>query len=296
MNRWKLASLLLILAAFSPGPTSTPAADPPVEKVCKITLGPRTACVTPTTSRQARADGGIANVELNTQNAIVAVLTGTVAANAILGCESVATQTFHVEQEFEIVGPDPADRDVSLTMESTLIGLVRAKHKGSAAVRLASAKICPFGWPETPLVMIHPPLGVGGTGGRLCNQRLPLIKVPTMPTGRYILTADLVIAADAAGVADGHSAADFSPSTTLPADWVRSRDPFQGVDKKDFGFLVALIAEPTSGPTPLASTFPRSTSDLTIMRTTMSPPTGRTLPVSKTLLVPTGIDRHSKRH
>ena len=37
-----------------------------------------------------------------------------------------------------------------------------------------------------------------------------------------------------------HANADFSPSGSLPADWVRTRDPFQGVDKKDFGFSLTL--------------------------------------------------------
>ena len=30
----------------------------------------------------------------------------------------------------------------------------------------------------------------------------------------------------------------------MPADWVRTRDPFQGVDKKDFGFKLVLTVDP----------------------------------------------------
>ena len=233
---------LVAIASGPPGSLTARAADP--APTCTITLGARTACVTPRTTRQARADGGIVDVQVPSPNELVATLTGTAAANAILGCESAVTQTFHLEQEFEIAGPDAKATEVTLTMESNLVGLVRAKHKAAASAQVASAKICPLGSPETPFVMIHPPFGVGGTDARLCNQRLSPIKVPGMPPGRYVLVADLVLAADATGVVDAHSAADFSPSTTLPADWVRTRDPFQGVDKKDFGFRIALVAEP----------------------------------------------------
>jgi hypothetical protein len=61
-----------------------------------------------------------------------------------------------------------------------------------------------------------------------------------VPLGRYSLTAEFVLEAGAFGIADAHANADFSPSGSLPSDWVRTRDPFQGVDKKDFGFSLTL--------------------------------------------------------
>ncbi len=244
MRSSKLAPWLLILPGWVLSSVSGPTRADAADALCTITLGPRTACVTPRTIRQARADGGLIDVSLPAPNTLSATLTGTAAANAILGCESVATQTFHLEQEFEVVGAETGVREVALTLESTLVGLVRARHKGSAGVRLASAKICPVGWPGNPLVVVHPPFEVRATGGKLCNQRLPTIKVPSMPVGPYVLVADFVLTSDATGLTDGHSTADFSPSTTLPADWVRARDPFQGVDKREFGFRITLIAEP----------------------------------------------------
>ncbi len=233
--RWGLVALAILGSRAS-------AADP----APSITLGPRTACVTPQTVHQARADGGIVDVQLTAPNVLAANLTGTVAANAFLGCAGEVTQTFHLEQEFTVEGAGTGVREVTLTIESTLVGLVRARHKGSASARLASARVCPLGAPDSPLVVVHPCFAVGANGARLCNQRLAPIKVPAMPTGAYIFTADFVLAADAGGLADGHSAADFSPSTVLPADWVRARDPFQGVDKKDFGFHVTLTADPVA--------------------------------------------------
>ena len=290
MKNRKLATSLLILAGLMIRPALAIAADP----TCTITLGPRTACVTPTTTRQARADGGIIDIQLPSPNILGATLTGTAAANAFLGCGSSSTQTFHLEQEFEVAGPDSKATEVALTMESTLVGLVRAKHKAGASARVASAKICPVGWPDSPLVVVHPPFELGGAGGRLCNQRLSPIKIPAMPIGRYILVADFVLSSDASGVTDGHSAADFSPSTTLPADWVRARDPFQGVDKKDFGFKVILTAEPLGTGTGASASASTRAKDPGIARTSGGVPSTIAPRSAKSTTV-TGLDRHSSR-
>jgi hypothetical protein len=83
-------------------------------------------------------------------------------------------------------------------------------------------------------------LAVKGRDGRLCNQHLPTLEVSGLPLGRYVLTAEFVLETEASGIADAHAHADFSPSGSLPADWVRARDPFQGVDKKNFGFSLTL--------------------------------------------------------
>ena len=262
----KLSVVLAVVGALRGGPGV--AADP----ACTITLGPRTGCVTPSTTRQGRADGGIVDVQQASPNVLTASLTGTAAANAFLGCASAASETFHLEQEFEVAGPAAGVHEVTLTLESTLAGLVRSKSHASAVARVAAARVCPLGAPETPLVLAHPLFAVAGTAGRLCNQRLAPIKIPGMPAGRYVLTADFVIESTAAGLVDDHAAADFSPSTTLPADWVRSRDPFQGVDKKDFGFKVTLTAEPVGAS--LAARAAPGPRDHEVARTAVRPLAG----------------------
>ena len=274
MRKARLAALILATLA-----TPALAADPPYS----ITLGPRTACATPTTTRQARAEGGATDVTTPSANVLAMAMSGSVAANAFLGGASAATETFHLEQEFEIAGPAPA----RLTLDSALVGFVRSKHKAGACVKLARAKVCPVGAPDSPLVAVHPPLCVEGDDGRLCNQHLPPIKVDGMPMGRYVLSADFVLTSDAAGLADGHSAADFSPSTAPPADWVRTRDPFQGVDKKDFGFKLTLAAEPADAPPPGAQAARRRDPALTRVAAKLpAPAPARPAP-------PTGLDRHS---
>ena len=94
--------------------------------------------------------------------------------------------------------------------------------------------------------LAYPPLCVEGTGGQLCNQHLPPLEVPVMPVGRYTLTATFVLDTRASGVCDSHAVADFSPDTALPPEWVRTRDPFQGVSKKSFGFTATVSAAPPS--------------------------------------------------
>jgi hypothetical protein len=272
--------------------TSALAADQPSDRIYTITLGPRTACATPMTSRQARAEGGFTEVTTPASNVLAMAMSGSVAANAFLGHTSTATLTFHLEQEFEIECSDSDTCYVRLTLESALVGFVRSKYKASAGVKLAAAKIFVVGSPETPLVVVHPPNCVEGDNGRLCNQHLPLVRIDKMPLGKYMLVADFVMTCDAGGLTDGHSAADFSPSTSLPSDWVRTRDPFQGVDKKDFGFKLVLTADPPEPRKPGAMT--AKTKDAQVAKTsTANLASTRVKPTpTRPRPSPTGLDRH----
>ena len=120
-------------------------------------------------------------------------------------------------------------------------------RKAGACVSLASASVSPASWTGPPLALDHPPLCASGTEGRLCNQHLPPVQGPPMPLGHYTLVAFFVLDTTASGVCNAHAVADFSPDTSLPADWVRMRDPFQGASKKSFGFTLTVSAGPASG-------------------------------------------------
>jgi hypothetical protein len=71
---------------------------------------------------------------------------------------------------------------------------------------------------------------------------LPPVEGASLPVGRYTLVANFVLDTQASGVCDSHAVADFDPDTTLPTDRVRTRDPFQGVSKKAFGFTFSVAA------------------------------------------------------
>ena len=157
-------------------------------------------------------------------------------------------------------------------------------------MRLAGARVCPLGAPEPIMVVSHPMLCVEGTDGRLCNQHLPVVEVQGVPLGRYALTADFVIDADASGLADAHANADFSPSTSLPTDWVRTRDPFQGVDKKNFGFSLTLVA--AAGDAPKETARP---GDADLRKASAAKLSGRAAPPRQISLESKGLDRAIRR-
>ncbi len=251
--------ILAMSAGASAQPPTAPAieappprdATPPTPPTYTLTLQTRHACVTPRAQKLARAEGGTIDVTLAAQNTISAILTGTVAANSYLGCTGTATETFQLIQDFEVNCSDPDVQTVALTLETSLAGFVRSKGRAGACMRRAEVSVTSAAQPGIPMAQSYPVLSVEGTGGQLCNQHLPPLEARNMPLGKYILVATFVLDARGSGVCDAHAVADFSPDTSLPADWVRTRDPFQGVSKKSFGFTASLTA--TAPPPPVDS-------------------------------------------
>jgi hypothetical protein len=224
-----------------PGPVATVPSPPPTYT---ITLHTRNACVTPHSRKLARAEGGFIDVTTPAPNVVSFAMTGTAAANSYLCCTGAASEKFQLVQDLEITCSDPRQNAVALTLDSAMVGFVRSKGNAAACVRLAEVCLTPAGIPSAPMSLVYPPLCVDGTGGQLCNQHLPPLEVPVMPVGRYTLTATFVLDTRASGVCDSHAVADFSPDTALPPEWVRTRDPFQGVSKKSFGFTASVTAAP----------------------------------------------------
>jgi hypothetical protein len=260
MSGWKAATAagLLNLAMFAtaeaqppsaPAIPAPPANGPSVPPTYTITLHTRNACVTPHSRKLARAEGGFIDVTTPAGNVVTVAMTGTAAANSYLCCTGVASEKFQLAQDLEITCSDPAQKTVALTLDTALVGFVRSKGNAGACVRLAEVSLTPIGVPGAPMSLAYPRLCVEGTGGQLCNQHLPPLEVPRMPIGRYTLTATFVLDTRAAGVCDSHAVADFSPDTALPPEWVRTRDPFQGVSKKSFGFTATVTAAPPTDST-----------------------------------------------
>jgi hypothetical protein len=247
---------LAIVSGAVAQPPSTPALPPPAATAASlpptytITLHTRNACVTPHSQKLARAEGGFIDVTTPASNVVAVAMTGTAAANSYLGCTGAASEKFQLVQDLEITCSDPKQTSVALTLDTALAGFVRSKGRAGACVRVAQVCLTPVGLPGMPMTVAYPPLCVEGTGGQLCNQHLPPVEVPVMPVGSYTLTATMVLDTRASGVCDSHAVADFSPDTSLPPEWVRTRDPFQGVSKKSFGFTATITAEPPSGTEP----------------------------------------------
>ena len=257
MSAWRSAAagllMLVMPTEVKAQPPSAPALPPlsnssSVPPTYTIKLNTRHACVTPTSQCLARADGGFIDILAPAPNTVTMTMTGTVAANSYLCTTGMASEKFQLVQDLEITCSDPKQATVSLTIDTALAGFVRSKRKAGACVRLAQVCLTSVAVPSASLSLSYPPLCVEGTGGQLCNQHLPPLEAPVMPTGRYTLTATFVLDSTASGVCDSHAVADFSPDTTLPTDWVRTRDPFQSVSKKAFGFTATITASPPSKP------------------------------------------------
>ena len=248
MRGWKAALAVgLLVAAGLTGAKAQPPAAPAIVSsppTYTITLHTRNACVTPEAHKLARAEGGFIDITTPAPNVVSMAMTGTAAANSYLGCTGTALEKFQLSQELEITCSDPKQQAVALTLDTALTGFVRSKGRAGACVRIAQVCLTPVGIPSAPMTVAYPPLCVEGTGGQLCNQHLPPLEVPVMPVGRYILSATFVLDTWGSGVCDSHAVADFSPDTALPPEWVRTRDPFQGVSKKSFGFTATVSAAP----------------------------------------------------
>lgn len=256
MRRLTTAAAAVLLNLMSLGgvhgqqPPTAPALPPPAiadsiatpPPTYTIALQTRQACVTPHSQKLARAEGGFIDVVAPSPITVSMTMTGTVAANSYLCCTGTASETFQLIQDFEITCSNPDVRTVALTLDTSLIGFVRSKGRAGACVRRAEVSVTPAYQPGSSMAIAYPPLSVEGTGGQLCNQHLPPLEAPGMPVGRYSLVATFVLDTRASGVCDSHAVADFSPDTSLPPDWVRTRDPFQGVSKKSFGFTASITA------------------------------------------------------
>ena len=139
----------------------------------ELKLGGRSACVVPRHRGQSRAEGGQIDVTSPSSNALAAVLSGSVAANAYLGCPGSAAERFELIQDFEITCSDKNVKTAKLSLDSVLAGFVRSKHRAETGVRLATARICPIDSPQPVMVITHPTLATQGADGRPCSEVKP---------------------------------------------------------------------------------------------------------------------------
>ncbi len=190
-------------------------------------------------------------------NSLKVVLTGGAGANVFLGVESSAMQSFQVVQEFEITCSDAKIDKVVLTLESSLAGFIRSKHKASACVKLASATIAPADCSGPPLSVCYPTYCVCGAtcapmGYKYETPQDPVKAPQPIPLGKYVLQAEFVIEATAGGLLDAHSTAIFVPESETLDAWEREHDPFKGDSHDGYGFTLTLKAETPPGFPPVA--------------------------------------------
>ena len=118
-------------------------------------------------------------------NSLKVVLTGGAGANVFLGVESSAMQSFQVVQEFEITCSDAKIDKVVLTLESSLAGFIRSKHKASACVNLAGPTIAPANCAGPPLSVCYPKYCVSGATWPRWGTGMKPRKTRSRPPSRY---------------------------------------------------------------------------------------------------------------
>ncbi len=174
-------------------------------------------------------------------NTLTMLISGVAAAHCFLGTHSASVHLVQVCQEFDVKPADERVTQVVVVLESTLKGYVRSRHNGAACLRLASATISPVHGGGPPLCVSYAAACASGPGCAYEVKQERKLPEQTLPVGRYLLTANFQIDAEADGFLNGHGVANFSPDALADA-WKQENDPFKDTDPKDFGFNLTLTA------------------------------------------------------
>ena len=242
------------------------AADPPARgRAYTITLGPRTACVTPMTARQARAEGGIIDVSTPSPNVLAMAMSG------VGGRQRLPRP--HLDGDRDLPPRVRNSRSTAPTpprLRPADPGKLPGRLRPRRSTRRAACVEARLGQGLRRPAARTP---AGRRRTRRCASRATTAGSATSTCRRSGSTGcrwagtpgrrlrpDLPTPAACTTATPPPTSRRAPP---LPADWVRTRDPFQGVDKKDFGFSVNLSAasvgstpSPASGATPLSRSLP----------------------------------------
>src|SRR5262249_30351988 len=95
----------------------------------EIVLLPGEATAVPSKQGVAFVNGGIINVSQPNPTTLVVSMTGLTATNADLCRQSIARYSFDLTQSFEVAFNMPRIKSARLTLEGTVIGLLRTSHE-----------------------------------------------------------------------------------------------------------------------------------------------------------------------
>jgi hypothetical protein len=224
-----LALLLAVLPAR--------AADaPPVS----IELHGRQATGVPVRSGCTHTGGGNIDVKQPSPDTLVITMTGVAVATGHPCKDSLATLTFDLCQDLEIVVADKKTQKVKVTLEASVIGLLRTHKYGTANINCPGHAAVLVG--GTPVVEVSLP-------GRAacCRENLSVNdhegpRCVVIPPGCLKLVQQFAITAThpCKLVPCKAASAEFAPDPALDPLWISAFEPFHGAAKKDFGFVVTL--------------------------------------------------------
>ncbi len=253
------AALAGLLAASLVAAAPQPQPAPPA---VQLVLGPGEGTATPHRTCCAHAGGGNVLVTQPAGATIATSMTGVVVATSSPLGDGMASYTFELTQDIEVVVSDPKVRAARLLMEARVVGLLRspkccgAGPGGTAAVSIPAHAAVRCG-PQDLLALTLPARSVAcGENLSVYNREGPASVV--IAPGKYVLHEVFGIQATGSqwGCLCRGPSAEFAPEGALDLRWVSSREPFHGASKNSFGFQVILKVVPADGlnaPDPVTS-------------------------------------------
>jgi hypothetical protein len=229
-------AVALTLAALL-GARATAADAPKVS----IALGKRQATATPQRSGCAKTAGGNIDVQQPTPDTVVVTMTGVAVATAHPHGSDAAI-VFDLLQCFSVSFDDPKVKKAKIEIEGRVIGVLRSGCKGgSARVGDGCASIQISGNALGSLTI--PGAGVSGGENLSVNTKEGPCSFP-ISKGDYTLhQCWSVEASHPRGLCGSAASAEFAPDAIDPL-WISAKEPFKGIAKKDFGFVVTIKVVP----------------------------------------------------
>jgi hypothetical protein len=242
------AALAVLLAASLVAAELPQTASPGVQLV----LGPGEGTATPYRTCCSHAGGGNVLVTQPATDAIATSMTGVVVAKSSPLDDGVASYTFELTQDFEVVVSDPKVRAAKLLMEARVVGLLRspkccASPVAAAAVSIPARAAVLCGQQEMLALNLPARSAACGENVSVYNREGPACLV--IAPGKYTLHEVFGIEAIASKwsyLCKGPSA-EFAPEGALDRRWISSHEPFLGANKNSFGFQVILKVVPADG-------------------------------------------------
>jgi hypothetical protein len=212
-----------------------------------IKLGCRTAKAVPCRQCCDHTGGGGIDVQQPSDDKLVITMTGAAVAYGFPGKCTSAGWNFDLSQSFQIHTDDEKIKNVKLTIEARLIGVLRSNCKGGcASVSHATASVSCEGAGALVSLAMPGHSACGGDNVSINDHEGPVCQL--VVPGCYTLHQALCLAAEAprALLCKGPSA-EFADGAIDPL-WISAKEPFRGVAKKDFGFQVTIKVEPAEEP------------------------------------------------
>jgi hypothetical protein len=215
-------------------------AQAPAAPAAKLNLLDRQARATPERVGFTHTGAGNIDVAQPSPDTVVVTMTGVAVAGGHPCKHSLAALVFDLEQCFEVAYDPKAVKNVRLTLEGRLIGLLRSHEKGgSAQVGCSHAAVTAGG--GAPLDISMPAHAVHGGENLSINDHAGPESVLVSP-GRFTLHQHFSVSAShpRSLLPCKAASAEFAPDPALDPLWISSFEPFHGAAKKDFGLQVIL--------------------------------------------------------